>query len=82
MVATDEADLLASVRWGSEWDIAAAALIAQEAGARVTDAMGQPLRFNKQTPISLGVLCSAPGIHEAAIERLHERAVAAMPNRP
>ena len=33
MVAAGEADLLAALRWGHEWDIAAAALIAQEAGA-------------------------------------------------
>ncbi|MFP5456405.1 MAG: 3'(2'),5'-bisphosphate nucleotidase CysQ, partial [Alphaproteobacteria bacterium] len=29
MVAADRADLLATLRWGNEWDIAAAALIAQ-----------------------------------------------------
>ena len=34
MVAADEADLLATLRWGNEWDIAAAVLIAAEAGAR------------------------------------------------
>ena len=43
MVADDEADLVATLRWGNEWDLAAAALIASEAGAAVTDALGRPL---------------------------------------
>ncbi|MCP1470048.1 myo-inositol-1(or 4)-monophosphatase [Sphingobium sp. OAS761] len=74
MVAADEADLVATVRWGNEWDIAAAALIAQEAGATVTDALGAGLRFNRPRPTAFGVLCTAPGIHDAAVERLAPRA--------
>lgn len=74
MVAADEADLVATVRWGNEWDIAAAMLIAQEAGAIVTDALGQELRFNRKNPTALGVLCCAPALHEAAVQRLAGRA--------
>ena len=74
MVANDEADLVATLRWGFEWDIAAAALIAREAGARVTDAFGQPLSYNKPDPRAFGLLVSAPAIHAAAIERLADRA--------
>jgi myo-inositol-1(or 4)-monophosphatase len=74
MVAADEADLVATVRWGNEWDVAAAALICQEAGATVTDALGDPLRFNRPQPTAFGLLCSAPGIHRAATERLSPRA--------
>ena len=77
MVAADEADLVTTLRWGNEWDIAAAALIADEAGATVTDAFGRPLRFNKPDPQAFGVVASAPGIHAAAVERLAERAGAA-----
>jgi fructose-1,6-bisphosphatase/inositol monophosphatase family enzyme len=65
MVASGEADLLATWRWGYEWDIAAAALIAQEAGATVTDAHGAGLVFNKPDP-RVGVLVSAPAIHDEA----------------
>lgn len=75
MVADDRADLLATLRWGYEWDIGAAAIIAEEAGARVTDALGGELRFNKPRANAFGVLCCAPGIHAAAVERLRERAV-------
>jgi len=74
MVAADEADLLATLRWGFEWDIAAAALIAREAGAAISDAFGQPLNYNKRDPRAFGLLISAPGIHAAAVDRLAERA--------
>ena len=78
MVAADEADLVATLRWGNEWDVAAAALIAIEAGASVTDALGQPLRFNTPKARAFGVLTSTLGIHKAAVARLSERAVAAV----
>ena len=74
MVGAYDADLVATLRWGNEWDIAAAALIAQEAGAVVTDVLGQPLLFNRPDPVAFGILCCAPGIHVAAVERLSERA--------
>ena len=78
-VAADEADLCASLRWGNEWDIAAAALIAEEAGATVTDALGARLRYNTPTGEAFGILATSPGIHAAAIERLSERAERALP---
>ncbi len=78
MVASGEADLLAALRWGHEWDIAAAALIAQEAGATVTDARGQTLRFNSTKGEMFGVLASAPAIHAAAVSRLASRAATAV----
>lgn len=78
MVAADEADIVATIRWGSDWDIAAASLIAQEGGATVTDALGQPFVFNRPNPRSLGILCCVPAIHPAGVARLHDRAVAAL----
>lgn len=74
MVADDRADLLATLRWGYEWDVAAATLIAREAGAAVSDAFGKPLSYNKRDPRAFGVLVSAPAIHAAAVERLADRA--------
>ena len=78
MVAADQADLLATLSWGHEWDIAAAALIAQEAGATVTDALGRPLRYNSTKGEQFGVLATAPGIHADAVERLAQRAAKAI----
>jgi myo-inositol-1(or 4)-monophosphatase len=74
MVGADEADLLATLRWGYEWDIAAAGLIAREAGAAVSDAFGAPLAYNKRDPRAFGLLAAAPAIHAAAVDRLAERA--------
>lgn len=76
MVAAGEADLVATLRWGYEWDIGAAALIAREAGAAVSDAFGRKLDYNKRDPRAFGVLISAPAIHAAALERLAARAAA------
>jgi myo-inositol-1(or 4)-monophosphatase len=76
LVADDRADLVATLRWGFEWDVAAAALIATEAGATVTDAFGQPLVFNTPRAQAFGVIACAPGIHAAVVDRLHDRAVA------
>ena len=76
MVADDRADLVATLRWGFEWDIAAATLIAREAGAQVSDAFGRPLAYNKHDPRDFGVLVSSPGIHAEAVARLAERAEA------
>lgn len=79
MVAADEADLVATLRWGFEWDIGAAALIAREAGAQTTDAFGQPLAYNKADPRAFGLLVSSPQIHAAAVERLADRAAEIAP---
>ena len=75
LVAAGEADLVATLRWGFEWDIAAAALIAAEAGATVSGALGQPLAFNSASGEAFGVLVATPGIHADAVERLRERAM-------
>ena len=74
MVAAGQADLVASLRWGNEWDIAAAALIAQEAGAIVTDAFGATIRYNSTRGEAFGLVASAAGIHAAAVARLAARA--------
>ncbi len=76
MVADDRADLVATLRWGFEWDIAAASLIAREAGAQVSDAFGNPLAYNKHDPRDFGVLVCSPAIHAAAVQRIAGRAKA------
>ncbi len=78
MVADNRADLVATLRWGNEWDIAAATLIAAEAGAGVSDALGARLRYNKPDPKAFGVMVTAPGIHAEAIAWIEDRARAAL----
>ncbi|WP_109809047.1 3'(2'),5'-bisphosphate nucleotidase CysQ [Sphingosinithalassobacter portus] len=77
MVAAAEADMVATLRWGYEWDVAAATLVAQEAGATVSDALGQPLAFNTPQAQAFGILATTPGIHAEAVARLADRAQAA-----
>ena len=74
MVAADEADLVAGLRRGAEWDIAAASLIAQEAGATVSDVLGDPIVYNKPDPHVIGMLCAVPALHAAALKRLRKQA--------
>ena len=74
MVAAGEADLLVTRRWGWEWDVAAATLIAREAGAEVTDALGEPLRFNKRDPRAFGLCVAGPALHGAALAHFAGRA--------
>ncbi len=75
LIAAGEADLVATLRWGFEWDIAAAALIASEAGATVSGVLGQPLAFNTASGEAFGVLVATPALHAAAVERLRGRAM-------
>lgn len=70
MVADDRADVVASTRWGHEWDIAAAHVIAAEAGASVTNALGETLVYNGTHGKALGVLCCSQNLYEQAVQRI------------
>lgn len=50
-----------------EWDVCAGALLVEEAGGRVTDCFGAPLRFNNAFPKTKGVLAG----HPAAWDRVN-----------
>ena len=47
----------------SDWDLAAAALIVEEAGARASDAKGAPFRFNQASVRHPSVLAAPPALH-------------------
>ncbi|MEM9581022.1 MAG: 3'(2'),5'-bisphosphate nucleotidase CysQ [Pseudomonadota bacterium] len=70
LVAKGAFDAMMTLRPSWEWDIAAGALIASEAGARITDRTGAPLRFNNATPQLNGVLTAPPGLHASLLNRL------------
>ncbi|WOE75241.1 inositol monophosphatase family protein [Alterisphingorhabdus coralli] len=82
MVAADEADLVATLRWGHAWDVAAALLIAQESGALCTDALGKAMDFKDSDAPIFGLLCSAKGIHQAARAHLESRAQTVLDSHP
>ncbi|MDG1338518.1 MAG: 3'(2'),5'-bisphosphate nucleotidase CysQ [Paracoccaceae bacterium] len=56
LVAEGQFDAMLSLRPSWEWDIAAGALIIQEAGGTATDMTGGPLRFNNPHPQVNGVV--------------------------
>ena len=69
LVADGSADAMVSFRETWEWDVAAGALIASEAGAVVTDARGAPLAYNRPHPGVGGVLVAGPAVHRAIVSR-------------
>lgn len=69
LVAEGRFDAMVTLRDTWEWDIAAAALIAERSGAVVTDSMGAPLRFNSPHPKTPGVMAAAADVHRALVAR-------------
>ncbi len=63
MVASGHADATIAFTPKSDWDVAAAALIATEAGAVITDIRGQSPHFDTETTSGLGVICAGPTLH-------------------
>ena len=70
MVASGEADATLSFTPKSDWDVAAAALIATEAGAIVTDLRGNTPRFDGPSTSGLGVICASPALHALLLARV------------
>ena len=66
LVACGRFDAMLTFRQAWEWDIAAGALIAAEAGARVTDGKGAALHFNSREAKQPGIVV-APGALHAGI---------------
>ncbi len=70
LVAQGRFDGMITLRPSWEWDIAAGALIAAEAGANVTDPTGTALRFNNPHPQVPGVLAGGTALHAGLVARL------------
>jgi myo-inositol-1(or 4)-monophosphatase len=70
LAAEGRFDGMLTLRDAWEWDIAAGSLIAERAGAVVTDRKGQGLQFNTPTALAEGVLALPPKLHADAIARL------------
>ena len=63
-------DAMLTLRPAWEWDIAAGALIATEAGAVVTDRHGARLRFNSPARQTAGVIAGSHGVHDLLRQEL------------
>jgi myo-inositol-1(or 4)-monophosphatase len=69
LIAAGRADATLSLTGKSEWDIAAAALLVEEAGGRMTDAAGAALTYNKPSPRMNGLVAAAPRLHDLLVAR-------------
>lgn len=70
LVGEGRFDAMLTLRPAWEWDIAAGALIAEEAGASVTDRHGASLSFNSPARQTAGVVAGAVGLHAELMDRL------------
>ncbi len=69
LVAAGKADATISLSGKSEWDLAAAAVIVEEAGGIITDHHGNPHHYNRESPRLPSLVASGAGLHPLLIER-------------
>ena len=62
-----DAAIALTPKW--DWDVCAGALIAEEAGAVVSDHHGGAWRFNQADPRQNSLICSAPALHPLIVRR-------------
>ena len=62
-----DAAIALTPKW--DWDVAAGALIAEEAGARVSDHHGGAWRFYRPDPRQASLVCAAPALHPLIVRR-------------
>jgi myo-inositol-1(or 4)-monophosphatase len=70
LVGEGRFDGMMTLRPSWEWDIAAGALIVEEAGATITDRHGKTLTFNSVTRQTAGVVAAGLALHSQLVERL------------
>lgn len=70
LVGEGRFDATMSLRAAWEWDIAAGSLIAERAGAVVTDMYGAAMRFNSPQARVEGLVIAGPELHRQFIDRL------------
>ncbi len=68
LVASGQADATIAFTPKCDWDLAAAALIASEAGATITDRDGDRFEFDKDGVVKSGVICAGPRLHPLLLE--------------
>ena len=70
LVAEGRFDAMLTLRPTWEWDIAAGSLIAQKAGAVVTDKSGGKPVFNNRKPQLNGIIAAEPRLHKSLCRQL------------
>jgi len=69
LVACGQADATISLSTKCEWDLAAAAILVEEAGGAITDHHGKAHRYNLASPRFPSVVASGKALHPLLIER-------------
>jgi myo-inositol-1(or 4)-monophosphatase len=69
LVAGGGYDATISLSKKSDWDLAAADLLVQEAGAKLTTHRGEPLLYNGVVPVHESIVAANPALHAALIAR-------------
>lgn len=69
LVACGIGDATISLTTKAEWDLAAAAVIMEEAGGVTTDHRGNPHVYNRESPKFPSLVASGKALHPALIER-------------
>ncbi len=70
LVGQGRFDAMLTFRPTWEWDVAAGAIIVEEAAGRCSDRMGRLLQFNNATPQLDGLIASGPGLHDKLLKAL------------
>lgn len=71
LVASGKADATVSFTPKSDWDLAAAELIATEAGAVICNLRGDAFRYDRESTSEFGVICAGPSLHALLLERVN-----------
>jgi len=69
LVAAGAFDAAMSLGAKWDWDVCAGALIATEAGAKVSDHRGRPFLFNRPVPQQVSLVCAAPALQPLILGR-------------
>jgi myo-inositol-1(or 4)-monophosphatase len=70
LVASGQFDATLALSHKSEWDIAAADLIAREAGCLVTNHKGAGFTYNQVIPRMRSLICASPALHRLILDRV------------
>lgn len=75
LVASGAADATVTFAAKHDWDLAAADLIAGEAGAYVGDHTGRTFAYNQAIPMQRSLVCAAPALAPLILERVRHIAL-------
>jgi myo-inositol-1(or 4)-monophosphatase len=70
LVADGSADATVSLSAKRDWDLAAADVILAEAGGRISDLAGAPLRYNGPDAVQPGLIAAGPALHAQIVSLL------------